>query len=107
MIDEYAFLTKKEFRELSEKDKWVYVKSLKKTIQDLNIQAEKNCSECEKNLLSPEDVNLELFFEDWRNCKENCENCGKEEQRMMCDLQHNIINHLTNEFYDLKKKVNI
>lgn len=106
MIEDYDFLTKKEFTSLTDKEKWQYVKHLVKTVKSLDIMADKNCSECEKELITDKDVNVDLFFEDWRDCSEHCDECGKEEQIYICNLQMNIINHIINEIGAVRKRLN-
>ncbi|MFX1259348.1 MAG: hypothetical protein ACFFAN_15950, partial [Promethearchaeota archaeon] len=101
MAEELEDMTEKEFRELSEIDKWKLIQTIKKFIQDLKIKADKNCSECEKNLLTVDDVNIELFFQDWRACAENCDECDKEEQINMCQLQFELMNHIANTLLEL------
>ena len=49
-------------------------------IVDLRIKADKNCEECEKHLLSVDDINIVMFFEDWRECNEHCSECGEEDR---------------------------
>ena len=106
MSDEYAFLSEKEFRELDEKSSWKYVNSLKLVIDDFKIKAEKNCSECEQYHLDPGDLNIQMMFEDWRWCTDNCDKCGKEEQVFMCDLQFQVMSHIAEEMNSLRNKIN-
>jgi len=105
-IDDLDFIPKKTFKEIDDKAKWSYVKSLVKIIKNLNIQAEKNCEECEKQLITSKDVNIDLFFEDFRECRNRCGECGKEEQVYMCDLIWNILSHIANELNDIRKRQN-
>ena len=95
-----------EFLDLKNKEKWEYVESLMKEIRNYKIQAEKNCLECEKNLLTTHDLNIDLYFEDWRDCAENCDECNKETRTNMCELQLNLINHLANSICNLEDKFN-
>ena len=106
MKDEYAFLTNKEILELDDKAKLEYIESLKKIIDDLDIMAEKNCSECETYHLDPGDLNIEMLFEDWRSCAENCDNCGKEEKINMCDLQFQLMSFIADEVGSLRNRIN-
>ena len=85
MAEEIDFLTEKEFKELSDQDKWNLIQTLKKIIGDLKIRADKNCEECEKTLLTADDINIDLFFQDWRNCAEHCDKCSSEDLVNMCE----------------------
>ena len=76
------FLTEKEFNDLKEVSKWNYVSSLYKLISQLKIQAEKNCEECEKQMLDVHDLNIDYLFEDWRSCSQQCDECGLLQQRL-------------------------
>ncbi|MFX1589554.1 MAG: hypothetical protein ACFFC1_15480 [Promethearchaeota archaeon] len=107
MTEEIVDLTEKEFRELSETEKWKLMETIKKLIRDLKIKADKNCGECEKYMLSVEDVNIDLFFQDWRSCAEYCEECGEEEKRNMCHIQFELMNHIANTLLELQRKQNI
>lgn len=107
MAEEIIGLTEKDFRELSETDKWKLVETIKKLIHDLKIKADKNCEECEKNLLTVDDVNIDLFFQDWRSCAEYCDECGEEEKRNMCHIQFELMNHIANTLLELQRKQNI
>ena len=75
MAEEIIELAEKEFRELNEKEKWQLMQAIKSILQDLMIKAEKNCEKCEHNLLSVDDINIDLFFQDWRSCGEHCDEC--------------------------------
>ncbi len=107
MAEEINDLTEKEFRELSETDKWKLLETIKKLIHDLKIKADKNCEECEKNLLTVDDVNIDLFFQDWRSCAEYCDECGEEEKRNMCHIQFELMNHIANTLLELQRKQNV
>ncbi|TFF85245.1 MAG: hypothetical protein EU518_01525, partial [Promethearchaeota archaeon] len=72
-----VFLNQKEFENLKDSSKWNYVLSLYKKIEELQIQADKNCEECEKRLIGVYDLNIDYLFEDWRSCSENCDECGE------------------------------
>ena len=107
MAEEIIGITEKDFREINDKEKWQLMQTIKKLIQDLKIKAEKNCEECEHNLLSVDDINIDLFFQDWRSCTEQCEECGEEEKRNMCQLQFELMNHIANSLLELQRKQNI
>jgi len=107
MAEEIIGITEEEFREINDKEKWQLMQTIKKLIQDLKIKAEKNCEECEHNLLSVDDINIDLFFQDWRSCTEQCEECGEEEKRNMCQLQFELMNHIANSLLELQRKQNI
>jgi len=107
MTEEIIDITEKEFRELSEKDKWQFIQTIKKLIQELKIRADKNCEECEKTLLSVDDINIDLFFQDWRACSESCDECGEEEKRNMCQIQFELMNHIANTLLEIQRKQNI
>lgn len=107
MAIEIIDLTEKEFRELSETEKWRLLETIKKLIRDLKIKADKNCEDCEKNLLTVDDVNIDLFFQDWRSCAEYCDECGEEEKRNMCHIQFELMNHIANTLLELQRKQNV
>mgnify|MGYP001144652049 CR=1 FL=1 len=103
-VDENIFITEDEFKELEESVKWAYALSLEKIIKQLKPKAEKNCAECEKNYISAQDLNIDYLFEDWRECRNNCANCSIEDQRYMCQVQFQILNHLSQSLLDLKNQ---
>jgi len=105
-MSDYCYISEKEFKELEVKAKWNYADSLHKIINELQTQADKNCSECEKYLLADHDINIDLLFEDWRECKDNCEECGEEEKLFMCRLQFDLLNHFAQEIGNLRLKLN-
>ncbi|MGB5911950.1 MAG: hypothetical protein WBH31_12220 [Promethearchaeia archaeon] len=107
MAEEIIDLTENEFRELYETEKWRLLETIKKLIHDLKIKADKNCEDCEKNLLTVDDVNIDLFFQDWRSCAEYCDECGEEEKRNMCHIQFELMNHIANTLLELQRKQNI
>ena len=107
MSEDLDFLTEEEFKELHENEKWDLIQNLKKVLQELRIRAEKNCEECEKTFLTAEDINIDLFFQDWRACAENCEECGDEEKTNMCQIQFELMNHIANTLLEIQRKQNI
>jgi hypothetical protein len=107
MAEDILSLTEKEFKELSEKDKWQLMEAIKRILQDLKIRADKNCEECEKTYLTAEDINIDLFFQDWRECTEHCDECGEEEKRNMCQLQFELMNHIANSLLEVQRKQNL
>jgi hypothetical protein len=107
MAEEIIGIAEKEFRELNEKEKWQLMQTIKTILQDLMIKAEKNCEKCEHNLLSVDDINIDLFFQDWRSCAEHCEECDEEEKRNMCQLQFELMNHIANSLLELQRKQNV
>jgi len=107
MAEELEELTEKEFRELSDSDKWNLIQTIKKIVQQLKVQADKNCAECEKTFLTPEDINIDLFFQDWRECSEHCDECGEEEKINMCQLQFDLMNHIANTLLEIQRKQNL
>ncbi len=107
MAEEIDYLTEKEFKELSDQEKWNLIQTLKKIMEDLKIRADKNCAECEKNLLSVDDINIDLFFQDWRNCAEHCEECSNEDLVNMCETQFQLMNHIANTLLELQRKQNV
>ena len=106
MMDDYIYLTEKEFKKLEEKSKWNYLLSIIKIIDTLKPMADKNCEECDKRQLSPHDLNIDYLFEDWRGCAERCDECGKEEKMNMCDLQFQLMNHIANSLSELRERQN-
>jgi hypothetical protein len=104
--EDYYFLDRNEFVELENKEKWNYIQSLMRLIKDYKIQAERNCLECENNLLTTHDLNIDMYFEDWRECADHCEECAKDDRVGMCDIQFNIVNHLANSLGNLEDKLN-
>ena len=107
MAEEIDFLTEKEFEELSDQDKWNLIQTLKNIIGDLKIRADKNCKECEKTLLTADDINIDLFFQDWRNCAEHCDECSSEDLVNMCETQFQLMNHIANTLLELQRKQNV
>jgi len=107
MAEDIIDLTENEFKELSEEDKWKLISTVKKVIQDLRVKADKNCEECEKAFLSAEDLNIDLFFQDWRECSEQCDECGEEEKKNMCQTQFELMNHIANTLLDIQRKQNL
>ena len=109
-LDEFLFLTKKEFEELEEKYKWDYAEGVKKMYKDTKIMADKNCDECMYRLQTTSDINIEMFFEDWRTCIDNCDNCDDcniTELKGMCQTQFELINHIANSLVELQMKQNM
>jgi len=104
--DDNIYLVEKEFRELEAKAQWNYIEHLMKMLGGLKIRADKNCEECEKIMVSPHDLNIDMLFEDWRWCKDKCDDCGKEEQVFMCDLMFQITSHIANELNSLRTRQN-
>jgi len=92
---------------LEDKAKWNYINSLLKLLKDKQIMAEKNCDECIYRLETTTDVNLELFFEDWRECSGNCDECNIETLKEMCNTQLDIMNHMSNSLIELQMKQNM
>jgi len=76
-------------------------------LDELSIKAEKNCEKCEKHLITPEDINIDMFFEDWRECADNCDECKKEDQVFMCEVEFQLMSHLAEAITRLTSKVNI
>ena len=107
MAEEIMNIAEKEFQELNEKEKWHLMQTIKKIFQDLTIKAEKNCEKCEHNLLSVDDINIDLFFQDWRSCSEHCDECEEEEKINMCHLQFELMNHIANSLLELQRKQNM
>lgn len=107
MTEEIINLTEKEFKSLSDSDKWKMLQSIKSILKDLQIRADKNCEECEKTFLTHQDINIDLFFQDWRECKERCEDCGEEEKRNMCQIQFELMNHIANSLLEVQRKQNL
>jgi hypothetical protein len=107
MAEDLDYLTEKEFKELPDTEKWKLIQNIKKVVEDLRIRAEKNCAECEKTFLTAEDINIDLFFQDWRACAENCEECGDEEKTNMCQTQFELMNHIANTLLELQRKQNM
>lgn len=80
---------------------------MKKIVEDLEVRAMRNREECEKTALSTHDVNIDLFFEDWRECANHCDECSKEDQRTMCEIQFQLLNHISNTLINLQEKHNL
>ena len=106
-MDDYIFLEEEEFNELEPDAKWSYIQHMRKMLDELKIQADKNCQECEKNMMSPEDINISMLFEDWRDCAEHCDKCTKQDQINMCEIQFDLMNHLADGVGRLTNKINI
>ena len=107
MAEELEDLDFEEFKNLSEKEKWDLFQTMKKLIGDLKIRADKNCEECEKNLLTADDINIDLYFQDWRNCAEHCNECTNEDLVNMCETQFQLMNHIANTLLELQRKQNV
>ena len=107
-MDELKFtlLSEEEFKELDDSAKWNYIGVLVKQLYELKVMADSNCEECMYKLQTSRDVNVDLFFDDWRECAKNCAECGQEELVNMCDTQHSIMNHLANLVFELQVKQN-
>lgn len=75
-------------------------------IRRLNIRAEKNCEACEAEMLAEDDINIDLLFEDWRECANHCDECGKEEKVYMCNMQFELINLIANSLAELRRRQN-
>jgi len=108
LVEELGYFSEKLFRDLNEKAKWEMIKQASKIIRDYRIQADKNCELCKDHLqINFNDVNIDLLFEDWRECGGYCEGgCTKENQINMCQLQFNIMNHLAQGIFETGRKLN-
>jgi len=104
MSSRIGYIAKKEFYEMKPKDQWEYLESIVKYARDLEIKAEKNCEECEKTMLTPQDINIDFNFEDWRECASHCDECNKEYRKNMCQIQFELINHLANQVGEINDK---
>ena len=49
MSEEVNQITEREYFSLSDQEKWNFIQSMKTIIEDLEVKANKNCEECEKN----------------------------------------------------------
>jgi hypothetical protein len=107
MAEEIIDLTEREFNSLSKVEKWKLLQSIQSILKELKIRAEKNCGECEKTFLTHQDINIDLFFQDWRDCKERCDVCGEEEKRNMCQVQFELMNHIANSLLEVQRKQNL
>ena len=101
-----AILNRKDFESLSEDYRWEYIDGLYKMIKRLTIRANKQCEECESEMLAADDINIDLLFEDWRECAKHCDECGKEEKRVMCNTQFELINLIANSLTELRRRQN-
>ena len=104
--DEFIYLNENEFSGLKDDEKWNYVRSFMTQLKIYRDMAHKNCEECIHFLQTIHDVNLDLFFDDWRGCVENCDECNKQDQVEMCQTQFEIMSHLANEVADIGDKLN-
>jgi len=102
-----VFLSQEEFENFKEEDKWNYIDGLYKTINRLQIRADKNCEECESEMLAMDDINIDLLFEDWRECSNHCDECNKDTRTIMCQAQFELINLIANSLAELRRKQNI
>ena len=75
-------------------------------IKRLTIRANKNCEACEAEMLVEDDINIDLLFEDWRECSNHCDECGKEERVYMCNIQFELINLIANSLTELRRRQN-
>jgi len=101
-----VFLSQDEFENLKEEDKWNYIDGLYKTIKRLQIRADKNCEECESEMLAVDDINIDLLFEDWRECSNHCNECNKETRTVMCQAQFELVNLIANSLAELRRRQN-
>lgn len=102
----FTLLTEEEFQELDAVAKWNYVEILIKQLYEFKVMADNNCEDCIYRLQTSRDVNVDLFFDDWRECAKNCDECGKEELVNMCDTQYQVLNHLANMVFEIQLKQN-
>jgi len=101
-----VLLSEEEFKKLEEGFKWNYISGLYKIIKRLQIKADKNCEECESEMLGIDDINVDLLFEDWRECSNHCEECGKEERTNMCQVQFELMNLIATSLAELRGRQN-
>lgn len=101
-----TLLSEEEFKELDNKSKWNYIQTLVKQIYDYKIMADKNCEDCIYRLQTSRDVNIDLFFDDWRECANNCDECDVDNLKQMCEVQFQIMNHIANTLFELQLKQN-
>jgi hypothetical protein len=101
------YLNKNEFKELDEKSKWNYIEGLMKQLNDYKIMADSNCGDCIYRIQTKTDVNIDLYFEDWRTCAKNCDYCNIESLKEMCQTQFELINHMANSLVELQMKQNM
>lgn len=102
-----VLLSEDEFEDLNDEYKWNYVDGLYKTIRRLQIRADKNCEECESEMLAMDDINIDLLFEDWRECSNHCDECNKETRTVMCQAQFELINLIANSLAELRRRQNV
>ncbi len=101
-----TLLSEEEFKELDDKSKWNYIQTLIKQIYDYKMMADKNCEDCIYRLQTSRDVNIDLFFDDWRECTNYCDECDVDKLKQMCDVQFQIMNHIANILFELQLKQN-
>lgn len=101
-----VLLSESEFENLKEEDKWNYIDGLYKTIKRLQIRADKNCEACESEMLAVDDINIDLLFEDWRECSNHCDECNKETRTVMCQTQFELVNLIANSLAELRRRQN-
>lgn len=104
--DEFIYLTEEEFVGLDDENKLSYIRSFMSQLKIYKAMAETNCEECIHYLQTVHDVNIDLFFDDWRGCTDNCNECTKADQVEMCKTQFEIMSHLANEVADISDKLN-
>ena len=105
-MDELKFtlLTEEEFKELDDAAKWNYIEVLIKQLYEFKVMADNNCEECIHKLQTSRDVNVDLYFDDWRECAKHCDECGQEEKVNMCNTQFSVLNHLANLVFEIQVK---
>ena len=101
-----VLLSEDEFEDLNDEYKWNYVHGLYKIIKLLQIRADKNCEECESEMLAMDDINIDLLFEDWRECSNHCDECNKETRTVMCQAQFELVNLIANSLAELRRRQN-
>jgi hypothetical protein len=103
----FLYLVKKEFEELDNESKWNYTQGLTKQLDDYKIMAEKSCGDCIYRLQTTSDVNVDLFFEDWRSCSDECDKCNTQQLKQMCQTQFELMSHMANSLLELQMKQNM
>ncbi len=102
----FSLLSQEEFQELDDEEKWNYIEALVKQLYEYKVMADQNCDDCMYRLQTSRDVNVDLYFDDWRECANNCDECDQETLKEMCEVQFQIMNHLANLVFEIQVRQN-
>lgn len=82
-----------------------YLQFIYDKIEVLNQQAEKNCGDCYYKITTDDAVVIDLQLDDWRECRNHCDECTMENQVDMCQTQLEIIDFLASEILAVQRNI--